>query len=96
MLTSLPAKSKRKANPNSDTKAKKAKSCDPNPKGKKMKADNEQRDWQAFFDTSRHGRPAGERGSLLLPEGCPSEFQPGAAAAIGRLNEVDTGDGLFK
>jgi hypothetical protein len=40
--------------------------------------------------------PAGKRGSFLLPEGGPSEPQPGAAAAIDRLDEVDTGDGLLE
>jgi hypothetical protein len=88
MLTSLPTKSKRKPNPNSDTKAKKARS-DPEPGGMKRKADEEPAGgWAAFFDTSRAGRPAGKRGSLLLPEGGPSEPQPGVAAAID--------DGLFK
>jgi hypothetical protein len=42
-------------------------------------------------------------GVLLAPpekkakaEGGPSEPQPGAAAAIDRLDEVDMGDGMFK
>jgi hypothetical protein len=80
-----------------DTKAKKARS-DPKPGDKKRKADEEPAGgWTEFSDTSRAGRrPAGKRGSLLLPEGGPSEPQPGAAAAIDRLDEVDTGDGLFE
>ena len=78
MPTSLLTKSKRKPNPNSDTKAKKARS-DPKPGDKKRKADEEPAGgWTAFFDTSRAGRPAGKRGSLLLPEGGPSGPQPGA------------------
>ena len=65
--------------------------------GRKREADEEPAGgWTAFFDTSRAGRPAGKRGSLLLPEGGPSEPQPGEAAAIDRLDEVDTGDGLFE
>jgi hypothetical protein len=76
---------KRKANPNPNTTAKKAKS-DAKLKGTKRKAGEEPAGgWTAFFDTSRAGRPAGRRGSLLLPEGGPSGPQPGGAAAISRL-----------
>ena len=49
--------------------------------------------------SGRAERPAGKGNSLLLPEGGPSEPQPGAAAAIDRLDEIDTGnmgDGVFK
>jgi hypothetical protein len=44
---------------------------------------------------ARGAQLANKRGSLLLPEGGLSEPQPGAAAAIDRLDEIDTGDGVF-
>jgi hypothetical protein len=69
------------------------------PGGKKRKSDEEPAGgWTAFFDTSRAGRPADKVDPCcFVPEGGgPSEPQPREAAAIDRLDEVDTGGGLFK